>query len=213
MQSNDDFSVGGSISVNCHGWQFNHAPIASTVDAFRLMQANGTIVKCSRTENSDLFSLALGGYGLFGVILDVDLRVVPNERYRIERVKSSAADYAKTFQQKAAAASDASDIVMVYGRLNVTRADFLQDGIVNLFHRLAETNRVVTALTKAKDATLKRAIFRGSAGSDYGKELRWTAESYFTSLLEGDVFERNAVLSTSASWFENRSKATTDILV
>ena len=23
MQSNDDFSIGGSLSVNCHGWQFN----------------------------------------------------------------------------------------------------------------------------------------------------------------------------------------------
>ena len=31
MQSNNSFSVGGSISVNCHGWQPNSPPIASTV--------------------------------------------------------------------------------------------------------------------------------------------------------------------------------------
>ena len=31
MQSNDDFTIGGSISVNCHGWQPKSPPIADTV--------------------------------------------------------------------------------------------------------------------------------------------------------------------------------------
>jgi FAD/FMN-containing dehydrogenase len=210
MQSNDDFSLGGSISVNCHGWQFNRPPIASTVDAFRLMRADGTIVRCSRTENPELFSLVLGGYGLFGIILDVDLRVVPNERYKIERMTVPTADYARIFQQKTALASD---IAMVYGRLNVNQANFLQEGIINLFHRLPETNSIVTTLPGVKDVTLKRAIFRGSAGSDYGKELRWTAEKYFDSVMDGDVFDRNGILYEPAAWFEDQSKATTDILV
>ena len=64
MQSNNSFSVGGSISVNCHGWQFGRPPIASTVESFRLMKADGAIVRCSRDSNEGLFSLALGGYGL-----------------------------------------------------------------------------------------------------------------------------------------------------
>jgi len=33
MQSINSFSVGGSISMNRHGWQYNRPPIASTVDA------------------------------------------------------------------------------------------------------------------------------------------------------------------------------------
>ena len=55
------------------------------------MKADGIIVRCSRNENAELFSLALGGYGLFGVILDVDLQVVPNERYH-----SSSFSYQRT---------------------------------------------------------------------------------------------------------------------
>ena len=90
MQSNDNFSVGGSLSVNCHGWQHDRQPIASTVESFRLMKADGSIVRCSREENAELFSLVLGGYGLFGVILDADLRVVPNERYQPETEVISA---------------------------------------------------------------------------------------------------------------------------
>ena len=31
MQTNNDFSVGGSISVNCHGWQNDSQPICSTI--------------------------------------------------------------------------------------------------------------------------------------------------------------------------------------
>jgi FAD/FMN-containing dehydrogenase len=43
MQSNNNFSVGGSLSVNCHGWQHNQPPIASTVKSFRLMKADGAV--------------------------------------------------------------------------------------------------------------------------------------------------------------------------
>src|SRR5207237_10295442 len=87
MQSDNSFSVGGSLSVNCHGWQFGRPPIASTVESFRLMKADGAIVRCSRTENRELFSLVLGGYGLFGIILDADLRVVADEALRLEQYR------------------------------------------------------------------------------------------------------------------------------
>lgn len=82
IQSDHSFSDGGSLSVNCHGWQFDRPPIASTVESFPLMQVDGTIVRCSRTENVELFSCVPGGYGLFGIILDAELRSVPNDRYR-----------------------------------------------------------------------------------------------------------------------------------
>src|SRR5271154_1845181 len=143
MQSNDDFSIGGSLSVNCHGWQFNRPPIDSTVESFRLMLADGKNVKCSRKENHELFSLVLGGYGLFGIILDADLRVVPNEKFRIERLIVSSADYAKTLAEKT---SDTNGIAMVYGRLRVTKENFLQDGIINIFYHQPSTNLLITPL-------------------------------------------------------------------
>ncbi len=161
-------------AVNCHGWQFDRPPIASTVESFRLMLADGSIVKCSRAENHELFSLVLGGYGLFGIILDVDLRVVPNEKYKIERTVVPAADYVKVLDQKTA---HTSDVAMVYGRLNVTSEFFLQDGIINVFHRLPATSPVVTSLNEPGKSKLKRALFRGSVGDEYGKQLRWDAEN------------------------------------
>lgn len=210
MQSNDDFSVGGSLSVNCHGWQFDRPPIDCTVQSFRLMLADGKIMRCSRTENRELFSLVLGGYGLFGIILDAELRVVPNEKYQIERVNVASADYAKTLAAKTA---DTNEVVMVYGRLLVTTDHFLQAGILNIFHRIPTATRLVTALPQTQNKTLQRAIFRGSIGSEYGKELRWNAEKYFSSVLTGDVFDRNAILFEPAAWFQDHSTNSTDILV
>ena len=58
MQSDNAFTVGGSLSVNCHGWQYGRPPVASTVESFRLMKADGKVVRCSRSENKELFSLA-----------------------------------------------------------------------------------------------------------------------------------------------------------
>ncbi len=210
MQSNDDFTVGGSISVNCHGWQFARPPIASSVESFRLMLANGSVVKCSRRENLELFSLGLGGYGLFGIILDVELRVVPNERYQIERITVATDNYLVVFTNKTAGATN---IGMIYGRLRVTADKFLSEGILNILRCKPGNEGLGSAFEPRKLATLKRAIFRGSVGSDYGKELRWQAEKNFGPRLLGNEFDRNTLLSDSATWFQNRRTNSTDILM
>ena len=132
MQSNNSFTVGGSISANCHGWQVGRPPIASTVRGFRLMLADGTIVHCSREENAELFSSVLGGYGLFGIILDVDLATVPNRRYRLDRRVVPTAQLPTTWN--AAIAQHADSAEMVYGRLNVMSNHFLDDAIVYVLY-------------------------------------------------------------------------------
>ena len=210
MQSNDDFSVGGSISVNCHGWQFGRPPIASSVESLRLMLADGSVRRCSRLENAELFSLALGGYGLFGIILEVDLRVVPNEPYRIERVGVMAKDYVSVLAQKTA---NDTNVAMVFGRLRVTPENFLKEGIINVLRRQPGEFPLVAQFGPRKLTALKRAVLRGGIESDYGKQLRWDAEKHIDPWLAGDRFERNGLLSDSAVWFENRRTNRTDVLL
>ncbi len=43
-----------------------------------MILADGSLVTCSPEENTDLFSHAMGGYGLFGIILDLDVEMTPN---------------------------------------------------------------------------------------------------------------------------------------
>ncbi|MEE3001554.1 MAG: FAD-dependent oxidoreductase [Planctomycetota bacterium] len=206
MQSNNSFSVGGSLSVNCHGWQYGRPPIASTVRSFRLMRADGSIVTCSREENTELFSLVLGGYGLLGIILDVRLDVVPNERLQLEQFVVPIANALVQFEQSIDAHPGAS---MVYARLNIIPDEFLSEAIVSIFRT---QEGAIPALTDPDMIALRRALFRGSAESDYGKELRWSAETELQPLLSPAVFSRNQLLNEGVETFQNRSASSTDIL-
>lgn len=69
MQAFSSFSIGGSMSVNGHGWQKNLPPVSSSVISFTLMNDKGEIINCSREENLELFKLVIGGYGLSGLFL------------------------------------------------------------------------------------------------------------------------------------------------
>ena len=80
----DRLSIGGALSANVHGRGLAFPPIIADVEAFTLVDARGEAVTCSRSENPDLFSLVIGGYGLFGVIATVRLRLTP--RAKLERV-------------------------------------------------------------------------------------------------------------------------------
>src|SRR5262249_55756078 len=66
MQSNNDFGVAATMSVNAHGWPVPFGPFGATVRSFRLMLASGELVTCTPAENEDLFGLVNGGYGLVG---------------------------------------------------------------------------------------------------------------------------------------------------
>jgi FAD/FMN-containing dehydrogenase len=80
----DRLTLGGSIAVNGHGRGLTMRPMIADVESLTLVDADGEIRRCSRTENPELFRLAVGGYGLFGVVTSIVLRLTP--RCKLERV-------------------------------------------------------------------------------------------------------------------------------
>ena len=206
MQSDNSFTVGGSLSVNCHGWQYDRPPIASTVESFRLMTADGSVIRCSRTQNRELFSLVLGGYGLFGIILDADLRVVPNERLRLDQYRVPVGRAIDSF---ARSLRKDQGVELAYARLNITPQKMFDEVLINVFYR---ESGAIPELTDNGSRWLPRLIFRGSVGSKYGKEMRWAAETHLQAELTGKVFSRNQLMNDTAEWYLDRSEKTTDIL-
>ena len=73
----DHMSIGGALAANGHGRGLKMKPIVQDVESFVLVDANGVEIDCSRERNPELFALAIGGYGLFGVITSVTLRLQP----------------------------------------------------------------------------------------------------------------------------------------
>src|SRR5947207_1188590 len=78
----DALTIGGALASNVHGRGLTMKPIVSDVESFVLIDGHGRAIRCSREENIDLFRLAIGGYGLFGVISSVALRLVPRRPLR-----------------------------------------------------------------------------------------------------------------------------------
>jgi FAD/FMN-containing dehydrogenase len=80
----DRMSLGGSISANAHGRGLDRPPLVADVESLTLLDPEGELRRCSRDEDGELFALTIGGYGLFGLIYSVELRLVPRET--LERV-------------------------------------------------------------------------------------------------------------------------------
>jgi FAD/FMN-containing dehydrogenase len=83
MQTYANFTVGGSLSVNCHGRYVGAGPLILSVKRIKLVLADGSVVEATPELNSDLFYSAIGGYGGIGVIAEATLQLADNTR--IER--------------------------------------------------------------------------------------------------------------------------------
>jgi FAD/FMN-containing dehydrogenase len=209
MQSNHDFSVGGTLSVNAHGWPVPFGPFGTTVKAFRLMLADGTVVTCSRTENADLFSLVIGGYGLFGILLDVDVEMVENvllvPTYEVMPAPAAVRRFAVVVKEPS--------VRMAYGRLSVARAGYLEDGMVVSFRPApVQPARAPAAQRSAAYMVVSRAVFRRQIGSERGKRLRWTAETALLPRLGTRPITRNTILSYPVAALADDDRRRTDIL-
>lgn len=209
MQAFSSFSIGGSVSVNGHGWQKNAPPISSSVLSFTLMNHNGEILTCSRNENAELFSLVIGGYGLFGIILDVKLQVVENENYNFKMYKMKAHGYLSAFKKYA---HENKDVKLVFGRLNISNKYFLEEATLNVF--TLSSVLVVNKLSQPnqQSAETKRLIFRNSVNSEYGKRLRWDLETNLGGFASDGYFSRNELLNDNVTLIENKDSLSTDIL-
>lgn len=207
-QSNHDFTVGGAISVNAHGWAVPFGPVGATVQGFRLMLADGSVVTCSPDENADLFGLCIGGYGLFGVLLKADLIAAPNLLLDRTQTRLDAAGFAAAFRS----AVHAPDVRMAYGRLSLHRAAFLKEAILVTHRPAADPPEALPAARSSGAAVgFSRALFRGQTGSDAGKRRRWWAETRLAPGLAGAA-TRNSLLNLPVSSFAGADFGRTDIL-
>jgi len=70
-------TVGGALANDVHG-KNHHArgTFGNHVTGFTLLRSNGDRLTCSPGENAELYAATIGGMGLTGLILTVDLRLM-----------------------------------------------------------------------------------------------------------------------------------------
>jgi FAD/FMN-containing dehydrogenase len=126
----DDLSIGGALAANIHGRGLNLKPFVQDVESFVLVDAEGEARRCSRRENAELFGLAIGGYGLFGIVASVRLRLA--RRRKLERVAEigRTRDLAAAFDGRAASGFLYGDFQFVTDEAS---PDFLRRGIFSCY--------------------------------------------------------------------------------
>ena len=114
MQTYANFTVGGSISVNCHGRYIGHGPIISSVREIKIMTIDGTKITANRDLNTAIFNAAIGGYGGIGVLIEVTLDLEENTRVERHAQKIPAKDYNTFFNENIA---DNTEVIFQNGDL------------------------------------------------------------------------------------------------
>lgn len=100
MQTYANFTVGGSLSVNCHGRYVGLGPLILSTRRLTLVLADGSAVEASPEERPELFYGAIGGYGGLGIIVEVELSVAENLRVERRHVRVKTPDYVEHFKQR-----------------------------------------------------------------------------------------------------------------
>jgi FAD/FMN-containing dehydrogenase len=210
MQSNADFATAGTLSVNAHGWPVPFGPFGATMRSFRLMLADGGIVTCSPAENAELYGLVQGGYGLFGVILDMVVDMVPNALLRPTNVLMPAGEFGPRF----VAAIDGDPAVqMAYGRLSVARRDFLRQALMITYRPVPNPPaRLPPVSAGGLMSSVSREIFRAQIGSDTGKRTRWAAETVGNPAISSGIATRSTLMNEPVANLAGRDPLRTDIL-
>lgn len=208
MQSNNDFGVASTFSVNAHGWPVPFSACGSTVRSMKIMTADGNLLTCSRTENAELFNHAMGGYGLFGVITELELDMVPNTLLDPTFEHLAGEDIGRRFAE--VLASDPS-IQMAYGRLDISLDRFFEDGLLITYRPSADQSNIPPATGSGFISHVSREIFRRQLGSDGVKHMRWWTEAVLNPQIASSA-TRNSLMNEPVVTLDDRDPARTDIL-
>ena len=91
-------TVGGLIAADAHGKNHHGAgSFCDHVDWLDLSLGEGEVLRCSRTEHSDLFAATCGGMGLTGTILRASFRMIPIASAAIAQTTERVANLGEAF--------------------------------------------------------------------------------------------------------------------
>jgi FAD/FMN-containing dehydrogenase len=210
MQSNSDFGVGSTFCVNAHGWPVPYGPFGSTVKAIRMVMADGTLMQCSRTENAELFSLAMGGYGLFGIIVELDVEMAPNMLLQPKFERMAPEKFADSFTR---VIDTDKTLTMAYGRMSVSRKNFFDDALMVTYRPATDQPALLPAATSGSKLTgLQSDIYRAQTGWEMAKGLRWFMESRIGPAMTGGRATRNSLMAEPVANLAQKDMRRTDIL-
>ena len=209
MQAPNIFTIGGSMSVNVHGRDIRFGPLIDSIRSFRLMNAEGEIIHVSRTENEELFRLVNGGYGLFGVILEVDIELTDDVVYKANTQWIDYRDYPKYFRESILVNPE---IEMHNARISIAPNHFLTEMYVTNYSKTEENLHDYNDLQAEKYVRRNKFAFGVSRNFDWGKNFVWFVQKQAFKDGKEEWISRNNVMRPEVQFLDYEGKSKTDIL-
>ena len=201
----DRLSIGGAVSANVHGRGLTLAPFVGDVEALTLIDASGTRLTCNRTENAELFRLACGGYGLFGFIDTVTLRLSPRHKVR-RAVEIETADRLLTrFDERIADGYEFGDFQF---DLDPRSDDFLRRGIFSCYKPVASETPIPEQQRALSAAEWKKLLWL----AHFDKQGAWDAYTAHYLGTDGQIYwsdlhQLSTYIDDYHTWVDRESKA------
>src|SRR5262249_25039556 len=130
-----------------------------------------------RTQNPELFSLVIGGYGLYGVILDATLRVTRDEMYEQHSIAMDYREFPAFFAQ----VKQDSQVALMLARpsLGPDPKRFLREVIAVTWRRAPASATANYVLTEEANVWRDKFIFGLSRRFQWAKSVRWDLQKKF----------------------------------
>jgi hypothetical protein len=130
--------------------------LVSNVESLVWVDAAGATHTCSRTENPELFRLVHGGYGLFGIVASVQLRLLP--RKKVERIVEirTVDDLLPAFEKRIADGFEYGDFQFSIQRES---EDFLHKGVFPCYRRVPIDTPIPTGQKQLSDENWRQLLY------------------------------------------------------
>jgi decaprenylphospho-beta-D-ribofuranose 2-oxidase len=208
MQDSNIFSVGGSLSVNAHGKDPRFGSLIESVVSFKLLNAKGDEINCSRTENPELFRATIGGMGLFGIITNVVLKTESNSTYKYTVVHKPIEDTIDFME----AQIKRSDLESIEAQVSVDRDNFIQESQIYYFDKIPNNPRLQDDVSGDNSIWFRKLVYRTSRDSNWGRQFRWFMQQQIGPKLDPQQLTRNSAMAAPFRTLQLNEVETTDVL-
>ncbi len=188
MQSSNVFTVAGSLAACIHGDDVNDSVIFSTVRSLTLVDALGQVRVLA--PGDPLLPFVVGGYGLFGVVVEATLSVTTNSLMQHRARILRAVDVPAVFAQEIAGTN-----ALFSARVCPAPSSFFDETIVETWTAANDTaDASALELGREENVQRDRLILDASRRSPAGKETRWAIQRQNVSSSSSLSLTRNNVM-------------------
>ena len=207
MQSYSNFSVGGSVSVNCHGRYVGAGPLGHSIRALQLVTADGHVHELDREREADLFAATIGGYGGLGVVTEVELELATNGKMARSAERVALEDYPRYFAEQVQANPD-----MILHNADLAPPGFDRPLAINWVRSEAPLTEARRLVPRKLDYSRQQNLIWSASELPMSQEL---GDRYLTGPILHDkpVVMRNFEASQDAASLEPRTRMVSTYLL